>query len=177
MQISVYKHRTTGTWMVQPLTLTAMCWPMLVLRWKKVWKSPRSWVQKTLVWWIWWLRSCNVVTLLCKWRFNRHIFGFLVFWGGRGFHSIHNTDVAVELNHMAIFFKMAVSKCAREQQTGFEFWVCQLCLFCFMSACLSADYKEKIGLSCQFLIAPQQKEPSKHQYDYGEASKAHHKVT
>ncbi|XP_006794836.1 xylose isomerase-like [Neolamprologus brichardi] len=59
-----------------------------------------------------------------------------VFWGGRGFHSIHNTDVAVELNHMAIFFKMAV------------------------------NYKEKIGLSCQFLIAPQQKEPSKHQYDY-----------
>lgn len=46
-----------------------------------------------------------------------------------------------------------------------------------MSASLSADYKEKIGLSCQFLIAPQQKEPGKHQYDYGEASKAHHKVS
>ncbi|XP_005741318.1 xylose isomerase-like isoform X1 [Pundamilia nyererei] len=61
-----------------------------------------------------------------------------VFWGGRGFHSIHNTDVAVELNHMAISFKMAV------------------------------NYKEKIGLSCQFLIAPQQKEPSKHQYDYNQ---------
>lgn len=34
-----------------------------------------------------------------------------VFWGGReGFHSVHNTDVAAELQHMARFFKMAVSK-------------------------------------------------------------------
>lgn len=34
-----------------------------------------------------------------------------VFWGGReGFHSVHNTDVAAELKHMASFFKMAVSK-------------------------------------------------------------------
>lgn len=38
-----------------------------------------------------------------------------VFWGGReGFHSLHNTDVAAELKHMANFFKMAVSKCILE---------------------------------------------------------------
>ncbi|XP_011603565.2 xylose isomerase-like isoform X2 [Takifugu rubripes] len=60
-----------------------------------------------------------------------------VFWGGReGFHSVHNTDVAAELKHMASFFKMAVK------------------------------YKEKIGLKCQFLIEPKPKEPCKHQYDY-----------
>ncbi|KAG8010323.1 Squalene monooxygenase, partial [Nibea albiflora] len=60
-----------------------------------------------------------------------------VFWGGReGFLSIHNTDVAAELKHMANFFKMAV------------------------------QYKEKIGLKCQFLIEPKPKEPCKHQYDY-----------
>ncbi|XP_076593593.1 uncharacterized protein LOC143324762 [Chaetodon auriga] len=60
-----------------------------------------------------------------------------VFWGGReGFLSIHNTDVAAELKHMANFFKMAVK------------------------------YKEKIGLKCQFLIEPKPKEPCKHQYDY-----------
>lgn len=60
-----------------------------------------------------------------------------VFWGGReGFHSILNTDVGAELKHMANFFKMAV------------------------------QYKEKIGLTCQFLIEPKPKEPCKHQYDY-----------
>ncbi|KAJ8394667.1 hypothetical protein AAFF_G00044700 [Aldrovandia affinis] len=60
-----------------------------------------------------------------------------VFWGGReGFLSVHNTDVAAELKHMANFFKMAVA------------------------------YKEKIGLKCQFLIEPKPKEPCKHQYDY-----------
>ncbi|KAK7885980.1 hypothetical protein WMY93_025601 [Mugilogobius chulae] len=60
-----------------------------------------------------------------------------VFWGGReGFHSIFNTDVRAELKHMANFFKMAVG------------------------------YKEKIGLTCQFLIEPKPKEPCKHQYDY-----------
>ncbi|XP_068425537.1 xylose isomerase-like isoform X1 [Clinocottus analis] len=60
-----------------------------------------------------------------------------VFWGGReGFLSVHNTDVGAELKHMANFFKMAV------------------------------QYKEKIGLKCQFLIEPKPKEPCKHQYDY-----------
>lgn len=35
---------------------------------------------------------------------------------------------------------------------------------------LSPEYKEKIGLKCQFLIEPKPKEPCKHQYDYGEAT-------
>lgn len=83
------------------------------------------------------------MTLLCKWRFNLNIFGFLVFWGGRGFHSIHNTDVAVELNHMAIFFKMAVSKCAREQQTGFEFVSCVCSVSC-LRVCLQTT-KRRLG--------------------------------
>lgn len=30
------------------------------------------------------------------------------------------------------------------------------------------DYKEKIGFKGQFLIEPKPKEPTKHQYDYGE---------
>ncbi|KAI4811350.1 hypothetical protein KUCAC02_014260 [Chaenocephalus aceratus] len=64
-----------------------------------------------------------------------------VFWGGReGFLTIHNTDVAAELKHMANFFKMAVK------------------------------YREKIGLKCQFLIEPKPKEPCKHQYDYDAVS-------
>lgn len=33
-----------------------------------------------------------------------------------------------------------------------------------------AEYKEKIGLKCQFLIEPKPKEPCKHQYDYGTAT-------
>lgn len=37
-------------------------------------------------------------------------------------------------------------------------------------AYLSPEYKEKIGLKCQFLIEPKPKEPCKHQYDYGEAT-------
>ena len=42
---------------------------------------------------------------------HQHIFISSVFWGGReGFLSIHNTDVGAELEHMANFFKMAVSK-------------------------------------------------------------------
>lgn len=36
-----------------------------------------------------------------------------------------------------------------------------------MFVCLSPEYKEKIGLKCQFLIEPKPKEPCKHQYDYG----------
>ncbi|CAH1774744.1 unnamed protein product [Owenia fusiformis] len=60
-----------------------------------------------------------------------------VFWGGReGYHSILNTDVRAELDHMAAFFKMVVA------------------------------YKEKIGFTGQLLIEPKPKEPSKHQYDY-----------
>ncbi|KAF3840195.1 hypothetical protein F7725_018912 [Dissostichus mawsoni] len=71
-----------------------------------------------------------------------------VFWGGReGFLSIHNTDVAAELKHMANFFKMAVSKCAHDYGIHSK-----------------SEYREKIGLKCQFLIEPKPKEPCKHQF-------------
>lgn len=43
-------------------------------------------------------------------------------------------------------------------------WTC-LILNLFWS-----EYKEKIGLKCQFLIEPKPKEPCKHQYDYGMVS-------
>uniref|UniRef100_A0A0B7A1X7 Xylose isomerase n=1 Tax=Arion vulgaris TaxID=1028688 RepID=A0A0B7A1X7_9EUPU len=60
-----------------------------------------------------------------------------VFWGGReGFHSLLNTNVRAELDHMATFFKLAIA------------------------------YKKKIGFKGVFLIEPKPKEPSKHQYDY-----------
>ncbi|BFZ00160.1 hypothetical protein BsWGS_03199 [Bradybaena similaris] len=60
-----------------------------------------------------------------------------VFWGGReGFHSILNTNIRAELDHMAAFFRLAVA------------------------------YKKKIGFKGVFLIEPKPKEPSKHQYDY-----------
>lgn len=89
-----------------------------------------------------------------------------VFWGGReGFHSIHNTDVAADLKHMASFFSMAVSKC--EPITG-PITGCVSSSFPLSACLVSAEYKEKIGLKCQFLIEPKPKEPCKHQYDYGE---------
>lgn len=60
-----------------------------------------------------------------------------VFWGGReGFHTLLNTNVRAELDHMATFFKLAIA------------------------------YKKKIGFNGVFLIEPKPKEPSKHQYDY-----------
>ncbi|KAK7489484.1 hypothetical protein BaRGS_00019283 [Batillaria attramentaria] len=60
-----------------------------------------------------------------------------VFWGGReGFHTLLNSDVRAELDHMAAFFRMAIA------------------------------YKKKIGFKGVFLIEPKPKEPSKHQYDY-----------
>lgn len=40
----------------------------------------------------------------------------------------------------------------------------------FICVYLSPDYKDKIGLKCQFLIEPKPKEPCRHQYDYGEGS-------
>lgn len=39
-----------------------------------------------------------------------------------------------------------------------------------MSMYLSPEYKEKIGVKCQFLIEPKPKEPCKHQYDYGNSA-------
>ncbi|XP_065176643.1 uncharacterized protein LOC135806396 isoform X2 [Sycon ciliatum] len=60
-----------------------------------------------------------------------------VFWGGReGYHTLLNTDIGRELDHMANFFKMVI------------------------------EYKNKIGFTGQLLIEPKPKEPSKHQYDY-----------
>ncbi|MCR5350788.1 MAG: xylose isomerase [Acholeplasmatales bacterium] len=60
-----------------------------------------------------------------------------VFWGGReGYETLLNTDTERELNHFALFLKMA------------------------------KDYANKIGFKGQFLIEPKPKEPTKHQYDF-----------
>src|SRR4051794_4179675 len=60
-----------------------------------------------------------------------------VFWGGReGYSNLYNTDLKRELDHLAMFFHLAV------------------------------DYKKKIGFGGQFLIEPKPKEPTKHQYDF-----------
>ncbi len=60
-----------------------------------------------------------------------------VFWGGReGYETLLNTDMGRELEHLAIFLRMAV------------------------------DYKKKIGFDGQLYIEPKPKEPTKHQYDF-----------
>ncbi len=60
-----------------------------------------------------------------------------VFWGGReGYETLLNTDTERELNHFALFLKLA------------------------------KDYANKIGFKGQFLIEPKPKEPTKHQYDF-----------
>lgn len=53
----------TGTWMVQPPTLTVMFWPTLALRWRRDWILPRSWGQKILVW-------CHKLISVCKISIN-----------------------------------------------------------------------------------------------------------
>ncbi|MBO1220811.1 xylose isomerase [Staphylococcus nepalensis] len=59
-----------------------------------------------------------------------------VFWGGReGYESLLNTDMKLELDNLAKFFKMAIA------------------------------YAEEIGYTGQFLIEPKPKEPTTHQYD------------
>lgn len=59
-----------------------------------------------------------------------------VFWGGReGYHTLYNTDLKREFDHLARFLHMAV------------------------------EYKKKIGFTGQFLIEPKPKEPTTHQYD------------
>ena len=59
-----------------------------------------------------------------------------VFWGGReGYHTLNNTDLRREFDHLAKFLHLAV------------------------------DYKKKIGFTGQFLIEPKPKEPTTHQYD------------
>jgi xylose isomerase len=60
-----------------------------------------------------------------------------VFWGGReGYDTLLNTDLKLELGHLAAFLHMAV------------------------------DHKNKIGFKGQFYIEPKPKEPTKHQYDF-----------
>jgi len=60
-----------------------------------------------------------------------------VFWGGReGYHTILNTNIKRELDHLSAFFHMVVK------------------------------YKKKIGYNAQLLIEPKPREPTKHQYDY-----------
>lgn len=60
-----------------------------------------------------------------------------VFWGGReGYDTLLNTDIKMELDHMALLLQMAV------------------------------DYKKKIGFKGQLYIEPKPKEPTKHQYDF-----------
>lgn len=64
-----------------------------------------------------------------------------VFWGGReGYESLLNTDMTLELDHMAKFFHMAI------------------------------DYAKSIDHLPVFLIEPKPKEPMKHQYDFDSAT-------
>ena len=59
-----------------------------------------------------------------------------VFWGGReGYHTLYNTNLRREFDHLAKFLHMAV------------------------------EHKKKIGLDAQFLIEPKPREPTTHQYD------------
>lgn len=42
-----------------------------------------------------------------------------VFWGGReGFHTLLNTDIKRELDHMASFFRMVVGKLQLETRVA-----------------------------------------------------------
>ena len=59
-----------------------------------------------------------------------------VFWGGReGYHTLLNTDLKREFDHLAKFLHLAV------------------------------DHRNNIGFTGQFLIEPKPKEPTTHQYD------------
>ncbi|NQT87540.1 xylose isomerase, partial [bacterium] len=63
------------------------------------------------------------------------------FWGGReGYDTLLNTDMGMELDHLARFLHLAV------------------------------DYKKSIRFKGQFYIEPKPKEPTKHQYDYDAGS-------
>lgn len=64
-----------------------------------------------------------------------------VFWGGReGYQSLLNTDMNLELDHMARFLRMA------------------------------ADFKKEIGFNATLLLEPKPQEPTKHQYDWDAAT-------
>ncbi|MBA4065492.1 MAG: xylose isomerase [Isosphaera sp.] len=59
-----------------------------------------------------------------------------VFWGGReGYHTLYNTDLRRELDHLAKFLSLAVA------------------------------HKKKVGFTGTFLIEPKPMEPTTHQYD------------
>jgi len=64
-----------------------------------------------------------------------------VFWGGReGYESLLNTNMELELDNLAQFYRMAI------------------------------DYAKEIGYEGQLLLEPKPKEPTKHQYDYDTAT-------
>lgn len=64
-----------------------------------------------------------------------------VFWGGReGYHTLLNTDLGAELDHLASFLKAAVK------------------------------YKKRIGFAGTLLLEPKPQEPTKHQYDWDAAT-------
>ncbi len=64
-----------------------------------------------------------------------------VFWGGReGYETLLNTNMGLEQDNMARFFRMAV------------------------------DYADEIGFDGQLLIEPKPMEPLKHQYDFDVAN-------
>ncbi len=63
------------------------------------------------------------------------------FWGGReGYFNLWNTDMKREIDHLAVFMRMAV------------------------------DYAREIGFTGQFYFEPKPKEPTKHQYDSDSAA-------
>ncbi|GJP37794.1 hypothetical protein CLOM_g22203 [Closterium sp. NIES-68] len=64
-----------------------------------------------------------------------------VFWGGReGYSSLVNTDMGLELEHLARFLSMA------------------------------AEWREKLGFKGALLMEPKPQEPTKHQYDWDAAT-------
>jgi len=67
-----------------------------------------------------------------------------VFWGGReGYETLLNTDMGLEIDNLARFFRMAI------------------------------NYGRKIGITGDFYIEPKPKEPTKHQYDFDAATALH----
>jgi xylose isomerase len=66
------------------------------------------------------------------------------FWGGReGYSYLPTTDLVLERNHAALFFKMAAH-----------------------------HWREVLGAAGPLLIEPKPQEPSKHQYDWDVATTA-----
>ncbi|KIZ04907.1 xylose isomerase [Monoraphidium neglectum] len=64
-----------------------------------------------------------------------------VFWGGReGYQSLLNTDMALELDNLARFMRLA------------------------------SEYKKQVGWDATLLLEPKPQEPTKHQYDWDVAT-------